>query len=413
MSTNLKSIGRLSQSFTPTQPISLPDLLSGRFQLLQRLVDDIYTPSQHVLLYGNRGVGKTSIARVLAFVAQEDDPNGNRSIIVSCDSQDNYSSIWRKVFQEIQLAKRATGFHQDQQPRIERFDPGDSLATPNDVRLLLMSLPNRTTIIIDEFDRVPAGGEVSRLMTDTIKLFSDSGTPSSIVLVGVSQSIEDLITAHESISRNMDYVSVDPMPPTELAQIITKGMQKAGMTFDDGLDSKIAELSQGYPHYTHLLGKCAGLKAVNDGRLHVRWDDLNAAIPLSIDRVAGGIRIEYDKATDSTQPRNLFKEVLLACALVEKDARGRFTSVAVQVPLQEILSPRTVSLSSYQRHLALFCESERGPALVKTGRRKNYRWHFANPQLVPFVYLQGVQDRLITEQNALSSSVIIQSGMAI
>lgn len=366
---------------------------------MYRLIDDISTPSQHVLLYGNRGVGKTSIARVLAVLAQEpDDPHGRRSIIVSCDSNDTYGSIWRKVFQEVLLAERQLGFDRYQDRSIVgRWNPDDTIAVPNDVRLLLGGLPNPTTVIIDEFDRVPLAGEASRLMTDTIKLFSDSMTPCSIVLVGVGQSIEQLIAAHESVSRNIDYVPVDPLEPVELAQIIQKGMHNAGMTFEDGLDSMIAQLSQGYPHYTHLLGQWAGRQAVAKGSQHVTSRDLTEAIPRSIENAAGGIRVEYDKATDSTQPKNLFKQVLLACALAEKDVRGRFALAALHKPLQKILYPRRIARSSYQRHLALFCEPEHGPALVKTGRRKNYRWHFANPQLVPFVHLLGVNEGLITE----------------
>ena len=152
--------------------------------------------------------------------------------------------------------------------------PDHAITVPNDVRLLLGALPNPTTIIIDEFDRIQYGGETSRLITDTIKLFSDSGTACSVVLVGVGQSIEQLITAHESISRNIDYVPVEPLEPAELAQIIQKGMQNAGMTFDDGLDYQIAQLSQGYPHYTHLLGQWAGRQAVHRNSQHVTSNDL-------------------------------------------------------------------------------------------------------------------------------------------
>ena len=388
---------RVYRSFTPTRPIDLPNLLSGRLPLLRRLLHDTLTPAQHVLLYGDRGVGKTSIARVLAILAQEDDnPRGKRSIVVSCDSNDTYGSIWRKVFQEILLAERQLGFDRYQEQSIVgRWNPDDNLSVPNDVRLLLRILPNPSTIIIDEFDRIQQGGETSRLMTDTIKLFSDYNVSCTIVLVGVGQSIENLITAHESISRNIDYVPVPPLEPVELAEIIQKGMRNAGMTFEPGLDVKIAQLSQGYPHYTHLLGQSAAIRAVERNAQEVTFDDLSASVPASIENTAGGIRVEYHRATDSTQPHNLFKEVLLACALADKDVRGRFASAAVHQPLQAILSPRGITRSSYQRHLALFCEPDHGSVLIKTGRRKNYRWHFANPQLVPFVRLLGIHDGLI------------------
>ena len=387
---------RLAEAFTPTRPISLPDLLSGRMDLLRRLIFDIYTPSQHVLLYGDRGVGKTSIARVLAVLAQDEvDENGMRSIIVSCASNDTYGSIWRKVFQEILLAERQLGFEGHERRRIVgRFDPERSINAPNDVRLLLQQLPNPTTVIIDEFDRVRSS-QARVLMTDTIKLFSDSETPCSIVLVGVGQSIEQLIAAHQSISRNIDYVQVATLEPNELAQIVERGMRHADLTFDPGLDEEIARLSQGYPHYTHLLGQSVGGMVARRQSRHAVLNDLDEAIPMSIERAASGIRLEYDRATDSTQPNNLFKEVLLACAIVEKDARGRFPSVALQELLQSILGRPAVPPSTYQRHLALFCEQERGRVLIRTGRPKYYRWHFSNPQLIPFILLQSINDGLI------------------
>ena len=388
---------RVLESFTPTRPIDLPDLLSGRLHLLKRLLRDILTQSQHVLLYGDRGVGKTSIARVLSILAQDgDNPNGRRSITVSCDSHDTYGSIWKKVFQEILLAKRQLGFDSAQQWEIVgRWKPDQVVSAPNDVRLLLRSVANPATVIIDEFDRIQANRSAVRLMTDTIKLFSDYSVPCSIVLVGVGQSIEQLITAHESVSRNIDYVPVEPLNPSELAEIIQRGMLNAGLEFEPGLDNRIAQLSQGYPHYTHLLGQSSALKTVERNSTMVTLQDLTSSIPESIENAAGGIRVEYHRAIDSTQPNNLFKEVLLACALTDKDIRGRFASADVREPLQKILCPRVIDRSSYQRHLALFCEPDHGTVLIKTGRRKNYRWHFANPQLVPFVRLMGINEGLI------------------
>ena len=327
---------------------------------------------------------------------EPDIPYGNRSIAVSCDSNDKFESIWRKVFQEVLIAERQLGFeHYATRSIVERWSPESPVASPNDVRLLIGGLPNPTIVIIDEFDRIQ-DANTRLLMTDTIKLFSDSDTRSSVVLVGVGQSIEDLVSAHQSISRNLDYVSVDPMGPEELAEIIRNGFASSNLQFEDGLDFKIAKLSQGYPHYTHLLGLWAGRKAAGRGSGHVISADLKAAVPDSIQNAAGSIRVEYNQATDSNQPNNLFKQVLLACALTDKDVRGRFSLAAVREPLQQILG-RSIAPVSYQRHMAAFCDSYHGPALVKTGRRRNYRWHFANPQLVPFVHLQGIHDGSIAD----------------
>ena len=396
----LEAGAQLGQYFTPSKPVTLPDLLEGRFELLMRLSDDVATPSQHVLLYGDRGVGKTSIARVLEALlrVRSHDDSVVKSVMTSCDSNDTFEKMWNKVFRTFSVVAPQTGLgRQGQVKPVSRMDLEGPLSSPDDIRLMINRLPNETVFIFDEYDRVREE-ETRRLMTDTIKLFSDSDSPCTIVLVGVAQSIEELVSAHESISRNLDFVSVDPMAPSELAKIISNGFEKAGLKMQSGLDRRIAKLSQGYPHYTHLLGLWAGRGAVARNSNRVEIEDLRVAINDSLKRVDGSIRIQYQKATDSTQPNNLYKQVLLACAMANKDVRGRFTFSSLRQPLLSLLNKGEKPVG-YQRHLAAFCEDERGPALIRTGRSKNYRWHFADPQLIPFVYLQGISDNLMSEDD--------------
>ena len=48
----------LRQFFTPTQPITLPDLLTGRINTLSRVYENVLLPSQHVLLYATVASGR-------------------------------------------------------------------------------------------------------------------------------------------------------------------------------------------------------------------------------------------------------------------------------------------------------------------------------------------------------------------
>src|SRR5690348_3368947 len=165
--------------------------------------------------------------------------DGLRAIAISCSSADDYGSIWSKVFQEVQISQRQLGFAQEATASvIGRLDlPDSAIDDPNTVRLLVRSLPNPSVIVIDEFDRVPANG-TPRLMADTIKLCSDTNVPSTLVVVGVADSVGELIAGHESISRNIAQVQVLPMTTGELAEIIQRGFKYAGLAFDEGLDVK-------------------------------------------------------------------------------------------------------------------------------------------------------------------------------
>lgn len=207
----IMAIDRLSKWFTPNRPIDLPEYLSGRMDLIYRIRDAVGTQGLHVILYGDRGIGKTSLARVMAYMTQEPDrKDGTRAILISCDSNDDYASIWRKVFQEIMLAQRQLGFIQQTAAiTIERMDIKEPIKGPNDVRILIKSFPNPTVIIIDEFDRVTASSNARRLMADTIKLFSDTNVNTTIVLVGVAESISEMVHEHQSIARNIAQVLVE------------------------------------------------------------------------------------------------------------------------------------------------------------------------------------------------------------
>ncbi len=387
---------RLNTSFTPYKAIYLPEWFAGRTKLRDRAWDAVNSSGRHIVIFGDRGTGKTSLARVLAVEVQEPkSPTGRRSIVVSCSSNDDFSSIWRKVFQEIQVTQRQIGFMQDATaPVVGRVEVGeDGIENPGDVRLLVRSLPNPAIIFIDEFDRVPVNG-AHRLMADTIKLFSDTGVDSTIVIVGVADSIADLIAGHESIARNIAQIQLLPMELAELSLIVRQGYKYAELGSDRGLDGKIAELSQGYPAYTHLLGLWAGRRTLDGNRTTVTYGDLDGAIGDALENAAGNLQQEYERAVASVRKDNLFREVLLGCALAEKDSLGRFAAVNVREPLHRITG-KDYETGAFQSHLAKFAEKQRGPVLKQTGTRRNYRWQFLNPQLIPYVRLNGIQTGLI------------------
>jgi hypothetical protein len=45
--------------------------------------------------------------------------------------------------------------------------------------------------------------------------------------------------------------------------------------------------------------------------------------------------------------------------------------------------------------LAKFCQAERGPILKKSGSKRNYRWRFIDPQVIPYINIHGKQEDLL------------------
>ncbi len=397
----------LTQAFTPTSPIRLPELLRGRGNVLRDVLDAARTEAMHIVLYGDRGVGKTSLAYVAGALLQRP-PSTQQSpqlgvLFASCSSSDDYSTLWRAVFSDVITAERtrAMGFTGDDATvgTGNLQIPLESLRTPAQVHQIARSLAGPLLIIIDEFDRLP-GEETRTLMADTIKLFADRATNATIMIVGVADSVAELLQAHQSIGRNLQEIHVPLMSENELREIVEKGWTAARMTWAEGVSRKVARLARGYPNYAHMLARETGRAALNrqdDGILDL---DVQEAINGMVEGPALGLRTDYERGVDSPQPENLFRQVLLACALAEKDALGRFAAADVRAPLRAITGRNYYDIPHFQSHLTKFCQSPRN-ILKQSGAPRSYRYRFVDPRMIPYVILKGAADNLTTLEQAL------------
>jgi hypothetical protein len=111
----------------------------------------------------------------------------------------------------------------------------------------------------------------------------------------------------------------------------------------------------------------------------------------------------YHTATTSPRSDNLYRQVLLACALAEADQLGYFAAAEVRDPLRRIMKKR-YEIAAFSRHLAEFCADDRGSVLERTGVTRRYRFRFRNPLLQPFVIMEGLAQGLITRSDLTHAS---------
>jgi hypothetical protein len=350
-------------------------MLAGRYEQTQDIVSAVAQRGQHVGLYGERGVGKTSLANVLGELFDADALPSYQLATVNCSTDDTYGSLWSNVLAELGIEAR------------------EHELSPDAVRRLLRDLDPPALIKIDELDRLE-DDEALTLLADTIKTLSDHSVPSTLVLVGVARSIGDLIGEHASIVRALVQIEMPRMTAKELFEILAKGCDEAGLTIRDDAAAEITLLSEGLPHYTHLLGLHAGQRVVQEDRTEITLSDVTGSIPRAVERHT--IQSDYQRATRSAHKDALFREVLLACALAPKNRLGFFTAGSIRDPL-EVIAGRRIDIPAFARHLSQFLESERGAVLQREGSPRRYFYRFSDPILQPYVVLTGLSEGLITE----------------
>src|SRR6185369_1748455 len=102
----LERMSLVGQAFRPSAPIDRRSLFSGRTDQIAELFSVVAQPGAHAVVYGERGVGKTSLAAVTAELLS------SSSVLVAratCDSGDDFTSIWRKALGEIALHSESRG----------------------------------------------------------------------------------------------------------------------------------------------------------------------------------------------------------------------------------------------------------------------------------------------------------------
>ena len=96
-------------------------------------------------------------------------------------------------------------------------------------------------IIIDEMDRIGNKEETTTLLADTIKTLSDHSIDSTLILVGVADSVNELIHEHKSTERALAQIHMPRMSDPELFEILKKALVPAQMTIEDEARNKIAD----------------------------------------------------------------------------------------------------------------------------------------------------------------------------
>src|SRR3954462_5488096 len=95
MLSRLKLVG---EAFRPAAPIDRRSLFSGRAEQIAGLFSIAPQPGQPALIFGERGVGKTSLAAVTASMLASANMLCARA---TCDVSDDFGSVWRKALGEL------------------------------------------------------------------------------------------------------------------------------------------------------------------------------------------------------------------------------------------------------------------------------------------------------------------------
>lgn len=280
---------KLRGAFTPSQPVTDRRMFAGRVEVLTTLIRSIEDQRVHVIMYGERGIGKTSLVHVLTQAAQD-----ARYIVVycSCGAASTFDEIFRAVAADVPLL-----FHRGFSPTADEAEKGGTLAdllpastlTPRLVADLFAKLTGtRVLVVLDEFD-VCESPDFRRNIAELIKNLSDRSIRTQLVIAGVAADLTELVEHIPSIRRNIFALQVPKMNTAEVNHLVEAGETLSGMTFDKAATDFIVAVANGSPYLASLLGHHAGLAAIDKGRNAVNVEDVSVAVEQALTEFRGRI----------------------------------------------------------------------------------------------------------------------------
>lgn len=384
--TNEDPLSRLQEAFSPSAPIMMEQLFCGRREQLQKTCDAVNERGQHFVLFGERGVGKTSLANIINTHL--------RNVLVAkvtCNRNENFRQVWEKALSKVRfvLEHDGIGFRPEKtgQPvQLDLFLPKTDTIDSLDILNVLDRVSSHLLFVFDEFDSM-RGDTIRGAFADTIKALSDNAPYVTVGIVGIAQNVEELVGQHASLERCLKQIVMPRMSADELGEILAKGMELLEIGIDTRVRDGIVAVSSGFPHYTHLLGKYSAKNCIEAGGTVVSSHHLRAALDDAVDNANETIRSGYQKATIAAKTKSKFEDVIAACALAEPDEYGTFATRDIVEPYRQITG-RQVKPQNLSYNIQRLCEPDRGAVLMKVGVQKNVRYRFVNPLMRVFVKLK-------------------------
>lgn len=398
-------LAALKKIFRPASPIDDRELFRGRTRELVKVIGAVQELGQHAVVYGERGIGKTSLAYMARDSFRQASVGPSLAVRIPCSADDDFASVWRKLPPRLvsELDLLEPGYAEELSSTVERskavLDTDE--ITPDVVARALHLVSSRVPllVVLDEFDRIGDLGSPT-LFADLIKTLSDDLIPCTLVIVGVADDVDGLISGHRSVERALRQIAMPRMSPEELREIIVGGFaalyERAGVkiALAPQVESTIVQLSQGFPNYAHLLAGSVGEIALVRGLENAGLDVLGMALKHALEEAQQSIRTSYTEAVSSARTDAQFSTTLLACAMAKVDELGFFAPADVRDPLTEIVG-KARGTQHFLHHLKKFSD-EPSWILEVRGEGRKTRYRFRNPLMRPFVYMKGLKDGFLS-----------------
>lgn len=345
------SISQIENAFQPAREITDAIRFAGRKNAVSDAYYALIAHGANIAIVGNRGIGKTSLARQVINIG-----TGNNTLLerlgLPHDRKLDFLSIYfacgTSVGSTVELLEKlltSTSCLADwiyDVPKAKKILTGYSpkfgaklmgvgvelggerkaevstepAINSHSVDTVFTNVVNALVeqniagdgilIVVDEFDQIT---DVTGFAS-FLKALATNAPKVKFCIAGVAKDIQNLMKDHASADR-LFAGSIIPLPSmssAELKEIISIAESEIGsyITFSQEAKDRMITLAQGHPYMIHLIGKYALRHAYQEDRRSISKHDVDTTLRSIAERGADPVlESRYRKAVTSSQPREI------------------------------------------------------------------------------------------------------------
>lgn len=255
---------QMNEYLSASGPVRSIQHLLGREKEMALIDEALSADGRHLFIYGDRGVGKTSLAQAAASQYQSSD---NSFIQVGCGPDTEfYRTIEDLADRVIKKASGKRNYNVTQALDVKFYSiewnkEKQEIAIPavNSMYTAVEAIEEvckfhseAPVIVIDEFDQIDSENE-RRLFANFLKDLGDRGVNVKLIFTGVAQSLTKLLGKHESSFRQLHTIGLERLNWSGREDIVKEAVHSFEIEIDPETVYKIAKISNGFPYFVHLI----------------------------------------------------------------------------------------------------------------------------------------------------------------
>jgi len=376
--------------YTPSKPVSSPSNLRGRDEEIQKILGALTTPGRHCMIYGDRGIGKSSLALSTLEGGKKHQILPEHVFQYRCIKNTTFKDIIEKAALFIDEAYRHDKTETTKKfgararffdifsvegTREEKITIEKEELTANKAATVLHHLDS--VLLIDEFDVVK--DEVKHEVAEFVKQLSDASSPFKVLIVGIGSDGAALIAGHQSVIRCMHEIKLPRVEDKYLSEIIESGEAGLGLTFEPVIKNSIIEISSGFPYFTHLLCKESAEEAIRRSANVVDKVIFEQALIVAVKNTEGQLKRCYDLAVTSSRT-DMYPKILLSAAKFNNE------QFSVKSWIEQIFDDHglTLTYGSMNNYTGKLIKAERGE-ILQLVRRGVYK--ITDPRMPSYILM--------------------------